>query len=273
MVVIDHATCTLCRACVETCPASCLTVVANRLFISSPSCGACGQCIARCPQGALSWNGAAPRRIDRRALPSPENLEELFMARRSIRKFRDSAPDENLIDRLVKAAPMAPANVPDIELLLVTNPKTLRALESLALDRVEKKYLRFYNRPWIYDLARRLTPAVSDFDRARLRRVLRRGSLFYGAPALVLAVADPRRPAAEVSCHYALYNMILLAETLGLGTCLAGMAQDALSGFGRVRRLLRINKSREILGVLLLGYPDVEYPYAAGRDAIPVRRV
>jgi hypothetical protein len=49
------------------------------------------------------------------------------------------------------------------------------------------------------------------------------------------------------------------------------MAQDALSGLGRVRRLLGIGKSKKILGALLLGYADVEYPYTAGRDTIPVR--
>lgn len=79
--------------------------------------------------------------------------------------------------------------------------------------------------------------------------------------------------AAEVSCHYALYNMILMAETPGLGTCLSGIAQDVLSGLGRVRRLLGIGRSQKILGVLLLGYADVEYPHAAGRDAIPARSV
>ena len=274
MVVIDRGRCTLCKACVEICPAYCLAVVANGLFISSASsCGACGECIARCPQGALSWNGAAPRRIDRRALPAPESLEELLAARHTVRKFRDSVPDAALLDRIVASAGMAPTEVPDLELILVTNPETLRALESLALDRVEKRYLRFYNRPWLYELARKLTPAASDFDRARLRHILRRGSLFYGAPVLVLAVADPRHPAAEASCHDALYNMILMAETLGLGTCLSGTARDALSGLRRVRNMLGIGDSKRTLGVLLLGYADVEYPHAAGRDAIPARRV
>lgn len=273
MVLIDRATCTLCKVCVETCPASCLTVVGQGLFLSSSSCGGCGECIARCPRGALSWNGEAPRRIDRGALPSPESMEELFAARRSIRKFRDAVPGTDLIDRVVESARTAPTDVPDIEFILATNPETLRTLESLALDRVEKRYLRFYDRPWIYDLARQLTPAVNDFDRARLRRILKRGSLFEGAPVLVLAVADARRPAAEEGCHYALYNMIFIAETLGLGTCLSGIVQDVLSGAGRVRKMLGIGKPKKILGVLLLGYADVEYPHAAGRDAIPARRV
>jgi nitroreductase/NAD-dependent dihydropyrimidine dehydrogenase PreA subunit len=274
MVIIDRGRCTLCKACVEICPASCLAVVANGLFLSSTSsCGACGECIARCPQGALSWNGTATRRIDRRTLPAPESLEELFAARRSVRKFRDSAPDAELLDRIVASAGTAPTDIAGLELILVTDPETLRALESLALDRVEKKYLHFYSRPWRYELARKLTPAASDFDRARLRHILRRGSLFYGATVLVLAVADPRRPAAGASCHGALYNMILMAETLGLGTCLSGAAQEALSNLGRVRKILGIEKSKGVLGVLLLGCAEVEYPHAAGRDAIAVRRV
>ena len=192
---------------------------------------------------------------------------------RAIRQRRDSVPEAALLDRVVAAAGMAPTDIPDLELTLVTNPETLRALELLALDRVEKRYLRFYGRPWRYELARTLTPAASDFDRARVRHILRRGALFYGAPVLVLAVADPRRPAAGASCHCALYNMVLLAETLGLGTCLSGMAQDALSGLRRVRNMLGIGDSKRILGVLLLGYAGVEYPHAAGRAAIPVRPV
>jgi len=211
--------------------------------------------------------------MDRRALPSPESLEELFAAQRSIRKFRDSVPDDDLIDRLIAAARMAPTDILEIELILVTNPSMLQALEAHALDRVEKICLRFYDRPWIYELARRLTPRINQNDRVRLRHILRRGSLFYGASVLVLAVADPRPPAAEASCHYALHNMILMAGTLGLGTCLSGIAQDLLARDSLVRKALGIPKSKKILGVLLLGYPDVDFPHAAGRIAIAARRI
>ena len=99
-------------------------------------------------------------------------------------------------------------------------------------------------------------------------------SLFYGAPALI-CVCTPANGGGELDAGLLGENMMLAAQSMGLGTCCLG---------GPVRFLLSNEKCKFFLDrldipadyklnyILAIGYPD-EQPDAKPRDASKVKYI
>lgn len=259
MIEVDEEACSLCQACVGICHTNCIAVTQGRVQVDHNLCSTCCQCIAICPQGALSWNGVKSREIQLEKLPSYESVLELLKARRTIRQFKDKAIEREKLEKICQAAKLAPTNVYDFELIVVTDQCIISQLERIGLEFIRKIDYLLYSFPIIFRLFKAVTPAVNDIDRIKVQNTLKRQSLFHKAPVLILVIADPRIPHAEASCQYAMYNMILMAQTLGLGSCISGAGKLIFSRSKRVRRILNIPQGKNILGVLLVGYPAVHF--------------
>lgn len=270
MIQIDHKKCTLCSTCVSNCHTKCMAINEHKVAINYELCSTCCQCVAICPSGAATWEGKSSRKIQKDLLPQTNNLLELLKARRSIRKFKDRPIEEDKLRVICEAAKLAPTNVYDIELIAITNPRIIQYLEATALNFISKVNQRMYSFPLVFNLLKKLTPAVNEIDKEKTINTLKRGSIFHGAPALILVLADSRIPHAELSCQYSLYNMSLIAQTMGLGSCISGAAKMILSKNKEVKRKLDIPKNKKILGVLFLGYPNVHFGRAVEGNTAPV---
>ncbi|HEY3315807.1 MAG TPA: nitroreductase family protein [Bacillota bacterium] len=137
--------------------------------------------------------------------------------RRSIRAYADRPVPEEVIQALLEAAHWAPSavNSQPWQFVVVTDPERRRRLGSIA---------RFFF--------------------VRYRHV--------GSAPVVIAVLG--RPTGDrwyqIDCSLAAENLILAAESLGLGTCyVAGFSVPA------ARRILGVPKALDILGLITLGYP------------------
>lgn len=87
----------------------------------------------------------------------------------------------------------------------------------------------------------------------------RRDTIFFNAPHLVIAYADTRNMVAHDACITALTHLELVAHSYGIGTCWSGVLgvySNLISSFAKE---LGIPKNNEIVGALMIGYPDVEY--------------
>lgn len=268
-LVLDAEACRKCGTCVRVCPASSFSLGARGLSFNGSSCIACGQCVACCPQGALSWDGCAPRRVDRAAYPRPEQVESLLAGRLSIWDFGSAALDPAVLDRLVRAVHERPAETAGLEMAVVTDPETRRSLDIICLDRFERLYVRRYSRPCVFGFWKRIGPSVEDLDRALTRQALKKGSAFRGAPALIFILGDPRRRRAAAGAQAALAGMAVLAEAAGLGTCLQETAGPILNSSRRARKILSLARGKSILGILLVGFPETKPGRAAG---LPIPR-
>ena len=51
---VDKSKCTACEACVETCPASAISMVDGKAKVDPDTCIDCGACVDACPVGAIS---------------------------------------------------------------------------------------------------------------------------------------------------------------------------------------------------------------------------
>lgn len=271
LIQIDHEKCTLCKACVSNCHTTCMTVNENKLAIDYKLCSTCCQCIAICINSALSWEGNPSREIQTELLPKSENILELLKARRSIRKFRDQQIDEEKLQSICQVAKLAPTNVYDVELIVITDFNLIKDLEHIVINFIRKANSRLYSFLPVFKLLKRLTPAINEIDKVKTLNTLKRESVFHGAPALIMVIADPRISHSELSCQYSLYNMALIAQTMGIGSCISGAAKTILSRNKEVKRKLSVPKDKKILGVLLLGYPNVRYIRTVEGNNAPVQ--
>lgn len=248
-----------------------MTVHENKLAIDYKLCSTCCQCIAICTNSALTWEGNPSREIKTELLPKSENILELLKARRSIRKFRDQQIDEEKLQYICQVAKLAPTNVYDVELIVITDFNLIKELEHIVINFIRKANSRLYSFLPVFKLLKRLTPAVNEIDKVKTLNTLKRESVFHGAPALIMVIADPRISHSELSCQYSLYNMALIAQTMGIGSCISGAAKTILSRNKEVKRKLSVPKHKKILGVLLLGYSNVRYIRTVEGNNAPVQ--
>ena len=66
-------------------------------------------------------------------------------------------------------------------------------------------------------------------------------------------------------------NIVLAAETMGLGTCLVGFVVEAMKRDPSIGRLLGIPDDEKVYSVIAIGHPGVKYTRPAGRRPVALR--
>ena len=259
MIVVDKDKCIGCGSCVEICHEHCMALIDDTVRINYEFCSTCTQCIAICPEQALSWDGMPPVAHDETRLPSPEQLDELFKERRTIRFFRSDKIDRTLLEEIVGYGIYAPTNNYDLRAIVVDDEEIIEALDRILLQFVSRIYNVVFKPKIVFNLIRRITPALQRKDKVKMESALERGHAFHRPPAIVFIVGDKRIALSEASAQYALYNMILYAQAKGIGSSLWGSAQTFLDRSKAVRERLGLEKHEHILGALGLGYPAVKF--------------
>jgi nitroreductase/NAD-dependent dihydropyrimidine dehydrogenase PreA subunit len=259
MIVVDKDKCAECGSCVEICHEHCMALIDDTININYELCSTCTQCIAVCPQQAISWDGVPPVAYDEARLPSPEQLDELFKERRTIRFFKEDKIDRTLLEEIVKYGIYTPTNNYDLRAIVVDDEEIIEALDRILLQSVSRIYNVVFKPKIVFNLIRRITPALDPKDKVKMESALERGHAFHHPPALVFIVGDKRIALSEASAQYALYNMILYAQAKGIGSSLWGSAPTFLDRSKAVRERLGLQKHEHILGALGLGYPAVKF--------------
>ena len=283
---VDAAACVRCGRCVGVCPSAIFVQERPGGAVSlhgAERCIACGHCAAACPTGAVSHEAFPTERLrplDRAALPSPEALEQLLAARRSMRCFtRQEVPDE-LLRRIVAAADRAPtaSNARALAYVVVTDRAVLRRVVEFTLG-VFARLVRLLSAAPVRWLVRPLAPGiyryVSVFERMRREwetegtdRILR------GATALLAIHAPTGSRFGAEDANLACQNASLMAEALGVGQVYAGFVLTAARQHpGRLERLLGLAPDRRVLALLALGMPAFRYPRSFDRTPAVVRRI
>ena len=92
------------------------------------------------------------------------------------------------------------------------------------------------------------------------------GDPFYGAPVVLVVLADKSRPTYLYDGSLVMGNLMLAAHSLGLGSCWIHRAKEEFeSDWGReLLKSLGIEDEYEGIGHCALGYVDGDYP-----DVIP----
>lgn len=159
-----------------------------------------------------------------------QNLSDLIKERRSIKKYKaDVMVSEELINQVIEAGLYAASGrgKQSPVIIAVTN-KELR-------DKIAKKNRQIGGFPENVDP-------------------------FYGAPVILMVIADKEIGTAVYDGSLALGNMMLMAHELGLGSCWIHRAKEEFEDdFGK-EILKELGISGDYIGVghLALGYADME---------------
>ena len=161
-------------------------------------------------------------------------LLDMIKTRRSIRKYKSDMVPKEIIDKIVEAGSYAATGMGQQSpiILAVTN-KEVR-------DKLSK---------WNADIM------GTDTDP------------FYGAPVVLVVLADKNRPTAVYDGSLVMANLMLEAHDLGIGSCWIHRAKEVFaSEEGKV--LLKkwgVEGDYEGIGHCVLGYPAADIPKAKPR--------
>lgn len=166
--------------------------------------------------------------------------------RRSIRKYADRQVEEKMLEAVVEAGTFAPnASDQAWHFTVVQNKALLKRLNLAA-----KRYASASGLPWLEALGK-----DEAFD------------CLYGAPTVVLVSCDSRSVAPQVDTAAATENLLIAAESVGLGACWGYFATQAfLSDEGPVLRdAFQIPEGFGVYVSVMLGYKEGDAPEARER--------
>jgi len=129
--------------------------------------------------------------------------------RYTCRDFKDTPLNDQQVEELVKAALAAPSamNLQPWHVIVVTDKAVVDELNDEGMDILSKHE-----------------------DRSMYERMMSRGGkMFYNAPCLVIVLSDGSKW-GTLDCGILCQNVVIAAESMGLGSCIVGMAGISLNG-------------------------------------------
>ena len=177
----------------------------------------------------------------------PDAKNEVLRAlkeRRSVRRYKADAVPQESLDAIIEAGLYAATgkNLQDVIIIDVTDKATI--------DR-----FRDSNRN------------IGGWDESV--------DPFYGAPALLIVLAEKAQKNRRYDGALAMGNMMLAAHALGLGSCWINRAYEEFETdeYKEWLREIGVEGEYEGIGHLIVGYPEGEIPAAAPRAGGRVYRV
>lgn len=281
-IEIDAAACIRCGRCVRICPSGVLRQPEERGEVDVPHpehCIVCGHCVAACPTNAVRHGEFPPEKVhpvDRRELPSPEQVMLLCRARRSNRAFRDDPVPEEALAQILEAAHRAPtaSNLQQVAFTLVTDPDRLREVSRFTVETFAAAARKLEN-PLLRPLLRRIMPDAYGYVPVfrRITSAWERGKdpILRGARALILIHTPRANRFGVLDANLAYQNGSLMAESLGVSQFYTGFVYAAVAQRrGALEKLLGIDGT--IHAGMALGMPAFALRSYIDRKPIEVRR-
>ena len=154
------------------------------------------------------------------------SLYDLVISRRTIRQFKPDPIPEELLQKIVNGARLAPSGA------------NLQPLEFIVVNREDMRKRLFSCLRWAAYIAPEGNPKPGNEPVAYV---------------VILVNKEIRKKGYEYDAGAAVENMILVAWEQGIGTCWLALVERE-----KVREILEIPESYRIDSVLALGYPAEE---------------
>jgi nitroreductase len=249
-------------------------------------CNMCGHCIAACPADALTdpaSPGLESLQPDIFALPSPEALQLLLRARRSIRAFKPDPIPEETLDKILEAGRYTATggNQQNIRYTVISSPAEVASFRDRAVPIIMKTFERFENKFYFSfkslvmgkknaEVPRNYLPILRLYQK---RRESGDDRLFYHAAAIIIVHTDKHALGGDFSSSAALYNCSLMAHLLGIGCCFNGFLQISINRSAVIKEWLGIPGSHRCHGAMILGYQNVKFKRLINRNKPVVNQV
>jgi len=258
LIVIDEQRCKKDGLCAIECPAAIIRLQKGNGFPEMVAggealCLLCGHCVAVCPEGALSHKHCTREEcppIDPKLVLTEQQAVQFLRTRRSVRLYQDMPVEREKIQRLIEIARYAPtgSNSQLVEWLVVDDKSKIKSLAGLTIDYF-RRLLKEEPQAMAYaSLPRAIAAWEAGYD-----------AVLRNAPALIVASAPAEAFNGMIDVTLALCYLDLMAPTLGLGTCWAGMLQRALRVSPSIKEALGVPAEHPHHYPMMLGYPKVKY--------------
>jgi len=232
-------------------------------------CISCGHCVAECPTDAITlykMNMDNFPLLREEVRPEPEALLEFLRMRRSARRYKRKVVPKYVVESLVEAARYAPtgSNAQSMCYVIVQDRETIERLATLCIDvhrsnledmrrRVAGPALDPVEEKWLKEEIASVQDLVTQFDQGK-------DPLFYHAPGLVVIHTPPRGATTPLEdATLVAYNMMLMAEAHGVGTCFIGFFYPQATKSKEIHEALAIPTRNEILMAFTFGYPAIRW--------------
>ncbi len=178
-------------------------------------------------------------------------LDNIYQ-RRSVRNFSDKEVSDEVIKEIIRAGTYAPTavNKQPWRFVVIKNKQLIEEYDG----RAKKAFLAAYK-----DTE---NPELAKFVQFLSKPTTR---IFYEAPVLILLFASPN-VINEHDCSLAAENMMLAAQSLGIGSCWIGLAE----GLGYDMEFLKevgVPEGHKLIAPLIFGYPAKQNLKAPARNA------
>ena len=158
-----------------------------------------------------------------------------IMKRYTCRDFYDNPLADDLIETLVEAALAAPSaqNLQPWHVSVVTDKKLIEKIDAATLEELANLEDKMY------------------FDRITERG----GKVLYDAPCLIAVSAPPEAVWAPIDCGILCQNVVIAAESMGLGSCIVGLLRMPFDGKHgeEFKKLLQFPDGYEFVISILVG--------------------
>jgi len=271
-IEIDRGICDREGLCAQVCP----WVLGQESPNSVPTvahpheCILCGHCVAVCPTGAITHLDMDAKNFlptQPGQIVSPDTLQLFLRRRRSVRNYNQRRKvKRSVVEKMIGVARYSPTgcNVQSLVHMVVQDRETIAELVRLTIDyfRVQVEIAEDK------DARQRLDPdemrALEEcypIYREQIREYdAGKDILFFNAPGLVVTHA-PREmtPCPMEDATLASFHMMLIASSLGLGTCYIGNFHPIANKIQPIRTILGVPPADDVLMTFTFGYPSVRF--------------
>lgn len=293
IVDIDYEKCIDCLKCIKVCPSKLYFETKNEsdkitAKFADPNglCVRCGHCIAICPTEAIKYSDADQafdigKEKKLQKIVSYENLLKILRMRRSMRVYKKDAVPRDKIEAILEAMRYAPtaSNSQGWRYIILTNKEEIKYLshETGKLFSWARKLLplKFLIAPFLTSKTRKrvFNPKTKlHLDQGLARIEKGEDIIFFNAPCVIIIYARKNANGfGGNDAGIALTHGMFAAQSLGLGTCWIGFAQRRLNNSRKLKKHFKIPKGFQVLGVVTVGEPAVEYRRGPPRRKLRVQ--
>ena len=175
---------------------------------------------------------------------------EAINSRRSVRAYESKPVPKEVLNKIIEAGNQAPftsmTRSQPWRFVVVQNPEFKQKLFETTFPFWKNAISGLKdNAPELYEMATCLYDVLEE----------PKDVIYYNAPVTIFVIG----PAAggAVSCALACENMMIAAQSLGLGSCYVGFGA-MVKGNPEVVKALELKDDEAIYGPIILGYPKVK---------------
>jgi nitroreductase len=187
-----------------------------------------------------------------------DDLLKMMKARRSIRRHKDKPVPEELLEKMIEAGRWSPSgdNGQPWRFIIVRDPETKKALGKIAAEGSGRRFTAEY---FTGRMQERFEDLKDPDKKEKAFKKLTSGAVsafLANAPVIIVVCAKLDVWDVPYDSAMATQNMLLMAHSLGIGSCVVVAPVSDMRDDLKVMKLLKIPPGYKVIAPVAIGYPD-----------------